>query len=221
MILLLVGLGLTICKRIADLMHGTLWCESELGRGSTFHLSIPCCPARNIYYEGDCEAAPGVPPVEHAAGVRLLLVEDNEINQEIAKAMLRHLGFSCDLAQNGREAVKMAAETRYDLILMDVYMPVQDGLSATREIRGHMLQCNDLRPLPIIAMTAVSLPEIVDEIIGASPLPCTKPTWTNMTSPPKPWHASWAWSPAACSRPWWPGATEPASSWPVFPPGRN
>ena len=90
-------------------------------------------------------------------------MEDNEINQEIAKAMLRHLNIEHDLAHNGREAVRMALEGSYDAILMDVYMPVMDGMSATKEIRRQMK--TGKKPLPIIAMTAVTLPETVEEIM--------------------------------------------------------
>ncbi|MDD4701857.1 MAG: ATP-binding protein [Desulfovibrio sp.] len=156
------GLGLTICKRIAELMQGTLWCESELGSGSCFHLRIPCMPARNVYSEAEDDSH-SVPPLENTENLNILLVEDNEINQEIAKAMLRHLNVACDLAQNGREAVHMALENSYDAILMDVYMPVMDGMSATCEIRQKMK--HGKKPLPIIAMTAVTLPETVDEIM--------------------------------------------------------
>lgn len=156
------GLGLTICKRIAELMKSTLWCESELGSGSCFHLRIPCIPAKNVYSEAEDDAH-DVPPLKNTKNLKVLLVEDNEINQEIAKAMLRHLNVDCDLAQNGREAVHMALEDSYDAVLMDVYMPVMDGMSASSEIRKKIKLSE--KPLPIIAMTAVTLPETVDEIM--------------------------------------------------------
>ena len=156
------GLGLTICKRIAELMKGSLWCESKLGTGSRFHLCIPCAPARNVFCPTDDESH-NVPPLENTEDLKILLVEDNEINQEIAKAMLRHLNIEHDLAHNGREAVRMALEGSYDAILMDVYMPVMDGMSATKKIRQQMK--TGKKPLPIIAMTAVTLPETVEEIM--------------------------------------------------------
>lgn len=158
------GLGLSICKRIAELMQGRLWCESRLGEGSRFHLHMPCTPARDVYCEvGD--DTHGVPPLQHAGNTRILLVEDNEVNQEIARAMLRHLNIECDLAQNGREAVRMALETHYDMIFMDVYMPVMDGLHATREIRLNLPRNPQGKAVPIIAMTAVAMPETMDEIM--------------------------------------------------------
>lgn len=160
------GLGLSICKRIAELMQGSLWCESRLGEGSRFHLRIPCTAARNIYCETSDEAH-GVLPLQNAADLKILLVEDNEINQEIARAMLRHLDIECDLAHNGREAVHMALQTCYDMIFMDVYMPVMDGLHATREIRRNLPKAPHGKALPIIAMTAVAMPETMDEIMDS------------------------------------------------------
>ncbi len=160
------GLGLSICKRIAELMHGRLRCQSKLGEGSRFHLHIPCSPARNVYTETSDEAH-GVLPLQNVEGVKILLVEDNEVNQEIAKAMLRHLNIEYDLAANGREAVHMALQTRYDMILMDVYMPVMDGLHATREIRRNLEKEPQREATPIIAMTAVAMPETMDEIMHA------------------------------------------------------
>ena len=159
------GLGLTICKRMAELMEGSLWCESELGKGSIFHLRIPCSLARNTYCpseEEDAQPLPDLPP-----NSRILLVEDNEINQEVARALLQRAGLHCDLAENGSEAVRMVRTTPYDLVLMDVYMPVMDGLHATREIRRYLSRHALGKHLPIIAMTAVTLPENVDEMIAA------------------------------------------------------
>ncbi len=160
------GLGLSICKRIAELMHGVLWCESELGIGSTFNLCIPCTPARNIYCPSEQpDATPE--PLEGAAACSLLVVEDNEINVEVLRAMLRQLGFECDVAPNGKEALHMVKETAYDIVLMDVNMPVMDGLTATRELRSMPLLQGANADLPIIALTAATLPDNIAEIINA------------------------------------------------------
>ena len=160
------GLGLSICKRIVELMRGRLRCQSKLGEGSRFHLHMPYTPARNIYCETS-EEAHGVLPLQNVEDVKILLVEDNEVNQEVARAMLRHLNIPHDLATNGREAVRLTQETRYDMILMDVYMPVMDGLHATREIRRNLEKEPQRKALPIIAMTAVAIPETMDEIMHA------------------------------------------------------
>ena len=160
------GLGLSICKRIAELMHGALWCESELGKGSTFHLSIPCTPARNIYCPQE-QAVATAEPLDGAVECRILVVEDNEINVEVLRAMLRQLGFECDVAPNGKEALRMAMETPYDIVLMDVNMPVMDGLTATRELRNMLPGNDEQKALPIIALTAAPLPDNIAEIINA------------------------------------------------------
>jgi len=159
------GLGLSICKRIAELMHGMLWCESELGKGSTFHLSIPCTPARNVYCPVE-KAPASVEPLENADSCKLLVAEDNEINVEVLCAMLHQLGLACEVAPNGKEAVRMATEKSYDIVLMDVNMPVMDGLTATREIR-RMQRKNAKPPLPVLALTAATLPENITEMINA------------------------------------------------------
>lgn len=160
------GLGLTICKRIAGLMHGSLWCESELQKGTTFHLSIPCMPAREDAPDMAGTAVDAA-PLAIPDGARILLVEDNEINQEIARAMLHQMGLQCDLACNGQEAVAMALDGNYDMVLMDVYMPVMDGLTATRQIRRKLAARASARALPIVAMTAASLPDNIDDILDA------------------------------------------------------
>lgn len=163
------GLGLTICKRIAGLMRGSLWCESELGKGTVFHLTIPCMLAHSACceMEEEGEEATQTPPITHPGRVRLLLVEDNEINQEVATAMLHQLGLACDLACNGQQAVEMIMETDYDLILMDVHMPVMDGLTASQHIRQQQAVRRPQKNLPIIAMTAATLPDNIDEILDA------------------------------------------------------
>ncbi|MDD2883881.1 MAG: PAS domain S-box protein [Dechloromonas sp.] len=145
------GLGLAIARRLAGLMGGDTGVDSQPGDGCRFWFSVQVTPGRqeksnrlptqtDNHLENQLRANGGQ--------WRLLLTEDNLINQEVASDLLRQVGLSCDLAVNGHEAVKMAGETRYDLILMDIQMPEMDGLSATRALRaaGHQM--------PIIAMTA-------------------------------------------------------------------
>ena len=151
------GLGLAIVQRLAELMQGEVGVSSHPGRGSTF------------WFEGPFAQADGAARVEQAgllpadavlAALRerrgqLLLVEDTPVNQEIALEMLRHAGLSVDVAANGRRAVQMAAERRYDLILMDLRMPLMDGFEATGAIRNIP---QHLRT-PILAMTANAFAE--------------------------------------------------------------
>ncbi len=142
------GLGLTICARLVQLMGGSIWVESEPGHGSTFHFKLPVQPVSTL-----AKAAPSAPSrlAENPPGLKILLVEDHPVNQKLALTLLRKWGHEVSLATNGQEAVDMFPSAAWDLVLMDMQMPVMGGLEATRLIRA-------AEPLaqrtPIIAMTA-------------------------------------------------------------------
>ncbi len=157
------GLGLAICRQIVTLMQGEIGLDSEEGKGSIFWFRVPL-----LHPETEAlETAPPVARAERAANepaVRILLVEDVEINQDLAKAVLTRAGHLVDVASNGVEAIRMVRENAYDLVLMDVHMPVMDGIAATRAIRESN---HESRSVPIVAMTANVLPQQVAMIKAA------------------------------------------------------
>ncbi|NMH88569.1 ATP-binding protein [Flavivirga algicola] len=152
------GLGLSIVKGLIDILKGKIYVKSELDKGTTFYFEIPleytsveeAKDNKATYFDGDASTL-------DLTNVKILVVEDNKINQMITKKILTKMKLKCDIVDNGEEAVEMIKANKYDIILMDIHMPGISGMEATKRVRAFD------KELTIFALTAVTIEDKMHE----------------------------------------------------------
>jgi len=153
------GLGLAIVKELIDLQNGAISVESEPGKGSCFRFRIPYSVVQSTAAVATEEVAAGAPRV---AGAYVLVADDNRMNQRLLEFLLSGAGIAFDIVSDGREVIERLRQKKYDLVLMDIQMPVMDGYTASRLIRSELRLA-----IPIVAMTAHAMPGERDKCLAS------------------------------------------------------
>jgi CheY-like chemotaxis protein len=157
------GLGLAICRELAQLMGGNVWADSIQGVGSTFFVNVPM---KRVSAAAPARAPANASSAAEISSLRILAAEDNATNQLVLKTVISTFGLDVDIVPDGQKAVEAWASGDYDLILMDIQMPVMDGITATREIRATEARTGRPRT-PIVALSANAMVHQVKEYLNA------------------------------------------------------
>ncbi len=147
------GLGLSICKSLVEMMGGRIEARSERGRGSVFRVTLP------MERSAEAPPEPAATPFTLDNPLRVLLAEDHPVNQKVVQYILEPLGARLTVVEDGAQALTVLEHVRFDLVLMDMQMPVMDGLAATRALRQREAARGETEPLPVIMLSANALAE--------------------------------------------------------------
>ena len=160
------GLGLTIVKSIVELQGGSIDVKSKVGQGTTFFMDLPFkLSEAEVVEDGSEEIIKNIDEMDHLKDIKVLMAEDNEINQELARFIFQDLGWDLDIAENGVVALEMLRKGSYDIVLMDIQMPEMDGYQATKKIRTELKP--PLSEIPVMAITAHALKSEVQKCLDA------------------------------------------------------
>lgn len=156
------GLGLALSRKFVELQGGDIGVDSVYGEGSTFWFTVPIAP-EPFHFSKDAQSLPRVSTERRIESARILIAEDNEVNILVVDSFLKAFGVETMIARNGQEAIDLVAEFEPDLILMDIRMPVLNGIEAIKLLKSN----NDYCDIPIIALTANADNESIDECLNA------------------------------------------------------
>lgn len=154
------GLGLAICRGIVEEMRGKIWVESSIGKGATFSFTVTAKEAKPVFSKEKEELSTADLKMAEEYPLRILMAEDNTVNQMVAKKIIKKLGYEMDIVANGREAVDAVLLKDYDIVFMDQHMPEMDGVEATKEIRRRLNEGPQ-----IVALTASAFKEDKDRCL--------------------------------------------------------